>query len=748
MAREVHGALLKGRENAKRLSVDAFEACFKEWSGNAPFTAWPDRASTETASGVGQTVDLSFADVVKTFEEHANGPPLPKGEGHVIAFGTSHTGGAADADCDQITWLFLDDDDAGPLTKLLDFLDLCGVAYIAQRRGVKWHLHLPLATPITVPQPYIPAWKKEHVARMEWITGVFSELAELKLDLHSKKKVYGFDAAIASLRLLGLCYPYARRKEEDEVPETRWNAGRALDVDAMLALTNFEWSSKSGKHRVLSKDEADGRRKAMDKAKLVRHVMNDGKLALICPWSVDITPNGHDAVDMTSTVLFPNGVWHCSHETCAGRGWKDVDEWLADHNPEAREEAWSSQLTYSEKGGVKNSIHNVLLILEHDPAWKGLLKYDERACRVVIAKDPPWEGDRVYGDAFIARAAAWLAKTWNIEAYDLVAKGIETVARSSCFDPVTDYLNKLKWDGVARLDSWLVKYLKADDNKFNREIGKMWLISAVKRGTIPGCQADHMLVLEGKQKIGKTSAFRILGGEWYSDVTTIHGAAAMERLQNFWIMEMSELSAIARSDMENFKAFVTRREDSYRAAYARVVEHRARRCVFGGTTNEGEYLEDTQNRRIWPVLVRQLDFAGLERDRDQLFAEAMVCAQAGDVWHIVDSGVQELAEAAQAARRYANPWEDKIAAFLENLTVSTTHKVMQTALGLETKDQSKHYKSVGRILRGLGWGPKTIQRPGSGSQIRVLVKDGTDTADIRWEDLGGPSLALIKGGKV
>ena len=80
-----------------------------------------------------------------------------------------------------------------------------------------------------------------------------------------------------------------------------------------------------------------------------------------------------------------------------------------------------------------------------------------------------------------------------------IGRAIQKAAEYSSFHPVRDYLNARTWDGTPRLESWLKIYFGVKDSEYVRAIGPRYLISAVARIFQPGCQADHILVLEGPQ---------------------------------------------------------------------------------------------------------------------------------------------------------------------------------------------------------------------------------------------------------
>jgi predicted P-loop ATPase len=188
---------------------------------------------------------------------------------------------------------------------------------------------------------------------------------------------------------------------------------------------------------------------------------------------------------------------------------------------------------------------------------------------------------------------------------------------------------------VPRVDRWLITYAKADDTPLNRAIGRKVLIAAVRRARQPGFKFDYILVLEGEQGIGKSTLVLILAGEdFYSDKAII-GCDAREQqesVQGVWIYEVAQLQGLTKVEMSWMKTFLSRTHDKARPAFGRTVVDRPRRLIFIGTTNEDTYLRDaTGNRRWWPVkLYGRIDLTGLQRDRDQLWAEAAAAEASGE----------------------------------------------------------------------------------------------------------------------
>ena len=304
----------------------------------------------------------------------------------------------------------------------------------------------------------------------------------------------------------------------------------------------------------------------------------------------------------------------------------------------------------------------------------------------------------------------------------------DAYARAS--HPVCAYLDRLKWDGVPRLDEWLVTYAGADDTAYVRAVSALPLLAAVRRVRLPGAKFDELLILESPQGTGKSSALRALcpNDEWFSDDLPlgVDSKLTIERTAGKWILEAAELHGNRGRETETLKAFLSRQVDGpVRLAYARLSMSVPRQFVLVGTTNRrGHYLKDsTGARRFWPVSIDGFDVAALTRDRDQLWAEAArrepgaSIRLAAELW--------AAAEIEQEARRAVDPWEDVIEPLLTDGVVRVKAiKVADvwTALGVQANAQdNRHFGRVAVIMERFGYEKK--QQPNGD---RVWRLRGTD----------------------
>lgn len=372
-----------------------------------------------------------------------------------------------------------------------------------------------------------------------------------------------------------------------------------------------------------------------------------------------------------------------------------------------------------------------------DPATIAALKKipsrarDDRRvqARVVIETDPRWASlrfnemkqraerdDRLYTDADDAGTTDWLSWVYGIQiGRDVAAGVVDLVARKRAYDPLRDYLTGLRWDGITRLDTWMQRGLGVEGGTLQGRMGACWMVGAVARALRPGCQMDTMLVFVGKQGRGKTRAMEALAGSLFFNETEIRigEIRGLQQLGDAWIHEIGEMTPLLanRVDRNVFKNFLTVKVDSYQRLHAKRSGDHPRRCVFVGTCNDKELLNDpTGARRFWPVVSTSVDLAWLREHRDQLWAEAAVRLANGETWWLTSSEEAEL-EKLQRPFRKTDPWEEPLAAWLalpersqEAETAITASRLLDTVIGRPLGMQTQADKTrLGGCMAAVGW---------------------------------------------
>lgn len=377
----------------------------------------------------------------------------------------------------------------------------------------------------------------------------------------------------------------------------------------------------------------------------------------------------------------------------------EVESAADDLTPHA--ETWAG-LTMGSGDDPKPILGNVAKVLRTDPRWRGRLAWDE------FVGTPTVDG-RPITDEAETQAVEWLGDVYRLHVQTVRAhEAMRMVAAEHARHPVREYLRRLVWDGTERLDYWLVDCLGCADDVLSRAYGRRWITAAVARVMEPGAKVDEVLVLRGRQGVGKSRALRALVPEsnWFSDSSLpIGNKDGYQQLRGVWIYELGELDSVRRADWSAIKAFLSAQSDNYRASYARNPAVVPRQVVFAGTTNESTFLGDSTGQRRW--WVRDVGVSGPVRPelvvarRDQLWAEAMAAYDAGERWHL--SHEEADAQEADAQRyRQADPWEEIVAAWTQGRRVVTTSEVL-AAIGRRPEDATRGDEMrVAAILASLG----------------------------------------------
>lgn len=277
---------------------------------------------------------------------------------------------------------------------------------------------------------------------------------------------------------------------------------------------------------------------------------------------------------------------------------------------EEHDTSWTEQLDVNTKGEYENSANNLNIIIQYDQFLKNAFRLNIFDNKRYIVRSLPWRAieDDVdpLRDVDYSGVRNYIECVYGIVSSQKVDDALALEFEKKKFHPIRDYILAQKWDGIKRIDTLLIDYFGVEDNAYTRAAIRKMLCAAVARVFEPGIKFDTALILVGEQGTYKSTFVKKLGKDWFSDTfTTVQGKESFEQIQGAWLIEIAELSGLKKAEVETIKHYISKREDSFRPAYGRVVETYKRQCVFFGTTNNKDFLRDpTGNRRFMPIDVR------------------------------------------------------------------------------------------------------------------------------------------------
>ena len=345
---------------------------------------------------------------------------------------------------------------------------------------------------------------------------------------------------------------------------------------------------------------------------------------------------------------------------------------------------WQKGLELDKTGKVKDNLQNLIRIMRYDKRLRGIA-YNLLSSAIDVRCGGygdeeneehrlPWlQTKRGWTEYDASSLRSYIDLVYGLWSPTKLKDAVAAVAAERAYHPIREYLNALPaWDGVPRVDTLLINYLGAADTIYTRAVTRKTLTAAVARIYRPGLKFDYVLVLNGRQGIGKSTFFARLAGKWFSDslsIADMKDKTAPEKMQNAWILELGELAGLKKMDVETLKAFLSRQDDKYRPSYGISVEDHPRQCVIVGSTNNNDgFLRDiTGNRRFWPVTCEGSDRHPWEIEAvEQIWAECIVHFRSGERLFLT-AEEESMAKLEQNAALESDEREGLIAEYLEKL---------------------------------------------------------------------------------
>ena len=401
-------------------------------------------------------------------------------------------------------------------------------------------------------------------------------------------------------------------------------------------------------------------------------------------------------------------------------------------------------LIRGEDGKLSKSIMNLVLCFDIDENLKDLFHYNEFSCSFEYARNFTWpehtreiqKGKRIE-DEDIIFLQYYFAHNKRFEmGIDKIRNALLERADRISFHPVKFYLSQLEWDGEERLDQWLIKGCGVDDNIYTREVGRKWITAAVSRIYHPGIKFDYVLVLEGKENIGKSTVLRILGDPWFTDSVSLlqKESDIVAKMVGNWIIELAEMNGIRKQESEFIKGFISCQVDEQRLAFRRDPKKYYRQSVFAGTSNNMSYLLDADgNRRFWSVHCTKINMEWLRENKYQLFAEAKHIYETG-IWTphtrygeklFLEGKSLEMSRNQQKMRLGTDEvMENAIERYLIGKNETTMLEILSECFKYDKKDLTNNRSqtiAIGRILKKLGFEKK--ERQASDGSIFKYIRE-------------------------
>lgn len=374
----------------------------------------------------------------------------------------------------------------------------------------------------------------------------------------------------------------------------------------------------------------------------------------------------------------------------------------------------------------------------------GLFRYNQFSHDIEFIRPPCWDSSVHSGksldDDDLSQIRYYLTTIHNIEpSKPIVGEACFITSKRNQYHPVKQFIESQKWDGIPRLDNWLIRASGCPENPYTKDVSRCMIVAAVNRVYNPGCKFDHMVILEGPQGIGKSTMVEEVCPGFYLDTNfDTKDKDLVDAMNRSLIIEISELSGMNKKDVDWLKSFITKKVDRVRLAYAYKTKDFYRKSIFVGTYNpsgnNNYFRDDTGNRRFWPIECSKINIKYVKEARCQIWAEAYEQYKSNAIYHIVNEESLKILSSMHSDREFEGPYYYKLKDWLSaiNLESVTMNQIIEQGLGLKIEgksmsDAASVWTVVGLIMKKLKW------RKGS-NENRNRYYNPNPLAEVKWDE--------------
>lgn len=368
------------------------------------------------------------------------------------------------------------------------------------------------------------------------------------------------------------------------------------------------------------------------------------------------------------------------------------------------------------KGKIEATMENCNVALRASSFCGIEIRFDQFRDEIMFAAEgtSDWQA---FADADYSRLRIRLEKQgFKPIGREMIRDVVLLVADENPFDSAIEWLSGLQWDGVPRIDGFLVDYFGAEASEYITSVSRYLWTAMAGRVMAPGIKADMVPILVGRQGAGKSSGVAAISPapDFFAEVSFHEREDDLARkMRGRLVAEIGELRGLHTRELEHIKAFITRTHENWIPKYREFAVTFPRRLVFIGTTNQEEFLADeTGNRRWLPVKVDGADVEAIERDRLQLWAEARGSFEATG---IAFREAERLAKDVHEDHMIKDSWADVVSNWLDETDILSGEinrekkilsamEVLIDALNFDKKQIGRREElRIAKVLKALGY---------------------------------------------